>query len=326
MPDGERPMNRPADRPTVRKRSPLRRLFTEIWSIGICYAPITRFADPNFVAEVEWLPRPKGRYAFFADPFAFGDDILCEYLDRSSANRGSIVRLKRRGDAFEIEPILRRRWHLSYPYTFVVDGRCWCLPESWSNGVLSLVDAETWREAATLVAAPLVDPTVVQWAGLWWLFATIADAANIDRADSHLYVWHAENPLGPWRQHPRNPVKADSASARPGGTPFVHEGRLFRPAQDCSRSYGGAINLMEVTRLDPAGFEERLHRRIDPIAPYVDGIHTLSRFGDKTLVDGKRVIFAPDRIARRSFQIVRRTATCWARRAVPLGGFHGGRK
>lgn len=310
MPDGERSMSRPVGGPPIRARRPWRRLFVDVWTIGVCHAPITRFVDPSFVAEVEWLPRPKGRYAFFADPFAFDGDILCEYLDRSRADQGSIVRLKWRGESFETEPLLRRGWHLSYPYTFVVDGRCWCLPESWKNGVLSLVDTKAWREAATLITAPLIDPTIVRWADRWWLFATMADGASVQRENSHLYVWHADDPFGPWRRHLRNPVKVDPATARPGGTPFVHEGRLFRPAQDCSRTYGGALNLMEVMRLDPAGFEERLHRRIDPIAPHSDGIHTLSQFGDKTLVDGKRIIFAPDRFIRRAFNRLHGTPPC----------------
>ena len=36
-------------------------------------------------------------------------------------------------------------------------------------------------------------------------------------------------------------VKTDVRSARPAGTPFVYQGELYRPAQDCSRTYGGSI-------------------------------------------------------------------------------------
>ncbi len=36
----------------------------------------------------------------------------------------------------------------------------------------------------------------------------------------------------PWVAHARNPVKTDARSARPGGTPFVVDGVLYRPGQD----------------------------------------------------------------------------------------------
>ncbi len=45
---------------------------------------------------------------------------------------------------------------------------------------------------------------------------------------------------GPWEPHRRNPVKCDVRGSRPAGTPFVHGGELYRPAQDGSKRYGKA--------------------------------------------------------------------------------------
>src|SRR5213596_456309 len=56
-------------------------------------------------------------------------------------------------------------------------------------------------------------------------------------------------PLGPWRPHPGNPVKVDVRSSRPAGGPFLFGGNLYRPAQDCSRTYGGGITINRVTHL-----------------------------------------------------------------------------
>jgi len=84
-------------------------------------------------------------------------------------------------------------------------------------------------------------------------------------------------------------------STRPGGTPFVHQGTLYRPAQDCSRGYGGAVALNRVTRLSPVEFHEEVVTvvRPDPHGPFPAGIHTLSAAGDKTIIDGQRTLFVP---------------------------------
>ena len=69
--------------------------------------------------------------------------------------------------------------------------------------------------------------------------------------------------------------------------------RLYRPAQDCSEGYGGAVALCEVVQLDPDRFEERVVRvvRPGPDWPYGAGLHTLSGAGDLTLIDARRTVF-----------------------------------
>ena len=93
--------------------------------------------------------------------------------------------------------------------------------------------------------------------------------------------------------HALNPVKMDVRSARPAGTPFIHKGVLYRPAQDCSNAYGGRIAINRVNRLTATEFDEETVKFIEPFidGPFPDGIHTLSAVGDITLVDGKRERF-----------------------------------
>ena len=98
-------------------------------------------------------------------------------------------------------------------------------------------------ERVLLDGFPGCDATPVEHDGRWWLFCGNQD----DRGTERLYLFMADALTGPWRPHPGNPVKADAGSARPGGLPFVHEGVLYRPAQDCSRTYGGALVLNRVT-------------------------------------------------------------------------------
>lgn len=83
----------------------------------------------------------------------------------------------------------------------------------------------------------MADPTVMKRGDCFWLAYTDMDIGPYN----NLCLMFAHTPSGPWRAHPGNPVKLDVRSSRPGGTPFWVGNELFRPAQDCSRTYGGAL-------------------------------------------------------------------------------------
>jgi hypothetical protein len=270
--------------------------FFETWNIGICDVPIEAFLDPNFTPDPVWFKPPR-KYSYYADPFPVpgrDGELLCEFLDATSDYKGRIVRLRWHGSDRELEvsEAIDRPFHLSYPCQIVEDGQLYCLPEAYQSGRLLLFktddDGRTWHEAMTLLELPAVDPIIFRHADRWWLFCTLIEQQNVN-----LHIWHAASLEGPWTPHAGNPVKTDVATARPGGTPFVSDGRLYRPAQDCSTTYGGAISLMEITHLDQTHFAERLVRHITlPTGPYRDGTHTLSAFGSRTLIDAKQYHFA----------------------------------
>ncbi len=70
-------------------------------------------------------------------------------------------------------------------------------------------------------------------------------------------------------------------------------GCLYRPSQDCSRSYGERITLNRVLKLTPEEFEEEQAGSVEPFedGPYPDGIHTIAGVGEMTVVDGMRKTF-----------------------------------
>jgi hypothetical protein len=171
------------------------------------------------------------------------------------------------------------------------DGRVFMLPETAAAGELVLYESHNfpydWRRAATLLPGmPILDASVIEHAGMWWMFATRNDRGG----DQSLHIWHAPDLFGPWIPHSGNPVKTDARSARPGGTPFVFEGRLYRPSQDDSVVYGRRLVLNRVDVLTPRAFVERPVATIEPPqgSLYPDGLHTVSAVGAYTLVDGNR--------------------------------------
>jgi hypothetical protein len=226
--------------------------------------------------------RVGGRYYVFFEEWAHGD--LKAHI--------AVAELGRNGFTAPPVTVLERPYHVSYPFVFEWNGRYYMVPETASNRTVELYRAVEfpyrWELERTLLAdVRAVDATLAEADGRWWMFVNMAvgDAATEDE----LHVYHAETPLGPWRPHRRNPVKSDVRSARPAGRLFRHRGQLYRPAQDCSVSYGHAVVINRVRRLDPDHYEEEVGARIDPHwFPRLTGTHTVSADAGLTVIDGRR--------------------------------------
>ena len=244
------------------------------------------------------MPEARGP-RYLADPFGVERDgrlhVLVEDYDYR-ARRGHIRALRDVGPYGGYTgplPAVDTGVHASYPYLFEYRGEWFCVPETHEARQILLYRAldfpETWQAVAAIIPDVVaLDPTVLFHEGRWWLFATDKDRGQ----NSHLYAWHATRLAGRWTPHAQNPIKTDVRSARPAGTPFVHEGALYRPAQDNAGTYGGAVVINRVDVLTPTEFREEVVRVIRPYArPYDAGMHTLSSAGDITLVDGKRRTF-----------------------------------
>jgi hypothetical protein len=199
-------------------------------------------------------------------------------------------------------PAIDEPVHMSYPYVLEDGGEIFCIPECAERREVALYrwDRETkrWRRDSVLMEGiAAVDATVFQAYGTWWLLHS--EAEGLGRWS--LYVWGANDLRGPWRPHPANPVKTDVSCSRPGGKPFWHEGKLYRPAQDGRNSYGGALVINRIDNLSMEEFQEVPVRRIapNPRWPYPDGIHTLNGFEGLSVIDAKRHTWPPELILKR---------------------------
>lgn len=264
------------------------------WTVGVIDRPVTDLLDERPI-DVAWVPE-QGANRYLADPFPDPTGktsfVLVEDYDHVS-HRGviSAIDLDGKGQA---EVVLDTGVHASYPYLFEHDGSVFCVPETYQARQVRIYRAtsfpDRWELTDTILdGLPVLDPTVFRHEGRWWLFCTFEGP----HANTALHVFHAEQLSGPWSPHALNPVKTDISSSRPGGTPFVHDGALYRPAQDSSASYGGAIAINEVEVLTPNEFSETVVRRIGPLTsgPYRAGIHTIAGRGGLTVVDGRRDVF-----------------------------------
>jgi hypothetical protein len=281
-------------------------IIREQWHIGIARVPIQSLIYSERIPTVEWLPDPP-RTRFFADPFAIrrGTElaILFEDFDQlHGKGHISAVHSSDGGHSFTPPaPISGGAFdlanHKSYPYLFEHEGEIFCVPETVAANEVSLHHAVQfpwhWERIGTLFEnTSVVDPTLFHHDGYWWMFFTSGGAES----NVKLNLAFAQYLLGPWSLHPANPVKTDISSARPGGTPFVHDGLLYRPAQDSSRTYGGSLAIHRVEKLTTTQFQERLVCRLTPKnhGRFANGFHTLAAAGDLCIVDGKRFVALPE--------------------------------
>lgn len=279
---------------------------SETWNAGIVDAPIYTFlTDSSQNQRVYWLPKPR-KGTLIADPFGIekGDrlSLLVEDFDYA-IGKGEIsaiegIRLAKRGvlfDEMRMQHSVIPSWrHLSYPYLIRYEGEIYCIPETHQMREVAIYKAEEypakWEKVCVITeGSAIADATVIQHDGYWWLFGTDCDVDS----SSKLYLWYAEDLFGHWKEHPQNPVKSDVRSSRPAGTPFFYKGQLYRPAQDCSKTYGGRIAINRVLQLTTTEFKEEVAIWLNPYeeSPYPHGIHTISSVGDKTIIDSKKITF-----------------------------------
>jgi hypothetical protein len=234
---------------------------------------------------------------FWADPFVITEAgrtwIFVEELVYAEG-RGVIAAIEVKRDGSWSQPIrvLERPYHVSYPCLFRWNGGIYMLPETQENKTVELYRAVEfpgrWELAAELMRdVEAVDSTIFEANGRWWMYMSTA-ASSVAGFDE-LSLYYADSPLGPWTQHPLNPLLCDVVGGRCGGRPFVRGGKLLRATQDCARRYGHSIRMREIVTLTPEDWEER---EIDTVRadwmPDIIGTHTLNVDGDVTVIDGLR--------------------------------------
>lgn len=272
----------------------------DIWRPLIVAAPAEAIIAAGSIAGFaqHWLPA-MGSFRFIADPFGLWRDrrlhVFVETYDyRVRIGTIEVLIFDERFALIDRAPVLAEPWHLSYPLVFEAEGETWLLPEAHRSRALTLYRAvdfpKRWEAAHRILLDHVpVDATPLWHDGRWWLFYTSA-SREPDKM-SALHIAWADRLAGPWHPHPANPVRVDWASARPGGTALVIDGRVVLPVQDCSRTYGGAIRALWFDVLTPERVEAVAGPAIVPpagFAPFVEGLHTLAAAGPVTLVDVKR--------------------------------------
>lgn len=234
---------------------------------------------------------------FWADPHVVQVDdgyyiFIEEFLRAENKGHISVVELDRNtGNWKPPIKVLEKDYHLSYPFIFKWNDKFYMVPESRANKTIDLYECTEfpykWNFKQCLMEnVSAVDTTLIHHSGKWWLFTAIAEndaaAPNVE-----LFLFYSDDLFsGNWKAHPGNPIISDIKNARPAGSLFAEGTKLFRPSQDCSKSYGYGFDLNEIEVLSETEYREK---KVLSIRPNWDkkilGTHTFATCGNLTVID-----------------------------------------
>ena len=231
---------------------------------------------------------------FWADPIpvAVNDKhyiFFEEFIFGSPRAHICVTEIDHTGAATNTRRVLELPFHLSYPFVFAWQNEWYMIPETLEKRAVDLYRAthfpDCWQFDRTLLNdIPAMDSTVAEIDGRWWMFTEVT-VPGVEEG-THLDLYHAPSPLGPWKAHQSNPVKIDVRNSRPAGPLFQYNGHWYRPAQCGAPNYGSAIVMNRIVELSPARFCEVEVSRLTPSwRPGLNGTHTIAAAGGLTVID-----------------------------------------
>ena len=262
----------------------------EFWTIGYR----ARQGDATLLTDrqTEFRAVPNNWRYWYADPhlFRYGTDtyLFAEAYDRV-LRRGviSCCQLTEQGPT-PWKVVLKQPCHLSYPHILEKDGEVYMIPETYVADEIAVFRAkqfpEQWEKIAVLKkGGEPVDSTVFHFGRSRWMLTLECTGDKL-----MLYPLGDEGICGEGFC-----VTEHNPNARPAGHLFCAEKKLIRPAQDCTESYGCALNFCEVKAVGEHQYEETLLCKLRPEEFQTDltykpeGIHTYNFTEEFEVVDFK---------------------------------------
>ena len=282
-------------------RNILKKIFYfDEWSIGLAPCKIEDFRENK--SPIIWF-KNFSKTTFNADPFGFEIDnkkyiIFEEYSQILKRGRIAVAEIAN-DKLINKQIVLDDKKHLSYPFIFIENNDIFVICEAYKSKKLVLYKIDKTNLSLQKIREifpnhEAIDPTIIKFKDKYWLFYS-----KKEKADETLYLAHANSLRENFIQHPQNPIKSCKASARSAGTPFVLNNELYRPAQNCEKFYGEKIVINKINILNENEFSEEFCYELSiPKNSQHNfiGIHTISCFGNQTIIDGlqkKFLIYKP---------------------------------
>lgn len=234
--------------------------------------------------------------SFWADPFVVKENgkfyaFFEIYLNSRGLGHLAVFELGKKGPVTEPIDILKTDYHLSYPFVFKEDDKWYMIPETKQVKRIELYECEEfphkWKKVGNMMEnIQAVDATILKKDGLYWMFTNVVENQGGSSHDE-LFLYYSETLYpGDWKPHPQNPLVSDVRNARPAGKIFTHNGKTYRPAQDCAKAYGYAININEIVELTTTSYKEVRDQSILPNwAKDLKGVHTINFCDELTIID-----------------------------------------
>lgn len=278
----------------------LSKLYMQKWNVAMLPQPIESILYGLKFDNAIFL-KFKNRKTFNADCFGVSIEnkkyIFFEELDYGTDAKGRIKVCVLDENNKELERLNLRGLpdcHLSYPFIYKEDEKIYMIPETAELKEVAIYESisfpQIWQKKKVLLSGhSYIDATLYKDdEKKYWLFYSVN--GNDFDGDLHLHIAYADNLFGPYETHPLNPVKISARSARPAGNLFILNGKLYRPAQNFTKSYGGSVVINLINILSTKDFNETEAYQLHPSKDlYQNGLHTITKLNDNSiLVDVKK--------------------------------------
>jgi hypothetical protein len=233
-----------------------------------------------------------------ADPFLFYEYeswyMFFEVINQASGQGDIGLATSSDGLQWNYEHIvLNEDFHLSYPFVLKYNGKYYMIPECFQNNEVRLYEATNfpyeWRYASTLlIGRDFVDPSIIRYKGMWWMFVSTTNESNC-------YLYYSHDLASGWIEHPMSPiVTGGNGRIRPGGRFLVLDYDLIlRFAQDGSQVRAFEVDILTETQYGEHEIPESPIFEQGITSWNISGMHHIDPWwiGDKWLcaVDGRNV-------------------------------------
>lgn len=267
-------------------KSLFRRLTRTSWHLGFVDDGLQGvFSDSPL--SVSWVNCPyKDRW--FADPFILdvSDEKILVLAEEVQYNhpKGRIVKLTINRGSFALEnreTLLETETHLSFPNIFRHDGKIYITPENAQEGKQHAYEYDpesgTLHFVQTICEDCVWDATITDSFGSRLLmFASHKDDYSLD-----IYVWDNEVK----RFVPMQSILSKEKNSRMGGSVFSFEGQFYAPFQNCSRTYGGNLDIKAIKYESDVFSFVPVRQLFSPHPKYKEGLHTLNEYKGVVVID-----------------------------------------
>ena len=239
--------------------------------------------------RINWLNHTyKDRW--FADPFILDvtkDNYIIlveEWYDPIGRGRISRLTIDRKEYTLkDIKTILELDCHLSFPFIQRTKDCIYIIPENSVTGCLPRYKYDPMTDKICfdriICHDRLTDSVPFEYKGKELMFSTKLPDAN----GKYLGIYQ-RGEYGVYDLIDTY-VFEDNIS-RMAGDVFTCEGKLYRPAQVCIKSYGDAVSIQEVTMENRRFYFKELRRIYSPSQRYNLGFHTFNVYKGHIVVDG----------------------------------------
>lgn len=244
-----------------------------------------------------FIPVPNTLRYWAADPFLFEDGgrlwLFFEMYDRLRAKGVIGCRsVLPDGSVGPVKIVYESRGHLSFPYVFRRGDDIFMIPESSVEGDVRLLRATDfptkWERAETLLNGRFCDSVLLEKDGTEYL---LTQELGESFAYDTLSVFIKKN----GEYSPLCTAALGRRCSRAAGALIKRCGVYIRPAQDCRKTYGGAVVFRRIVSIGTDGCEEEDMARVCAKDIKLckgrrrfSGVHTYNVCGGMETVDLKR--------------------------------------